>query len=126
MLLKEFFGGAVELGKKDNDDKLDRQNNTDQIFWYILDHNKLHKDYFHPLASKIKKHHTEDKLDRESMIKEFMPMVKKGCLEFYHTNKMTGKLGKVFPKEILKDLCERLYNHYSEDIIKDRHYKLGN
>jgi hypothetical protein len=90
MLLNEFFGSAIALGKKEDHKNPDNKNNTDQVFWYILDHNKLHKDHFHPLASKIKKHHTEDKLDRESMMKEFMPMVKKGCKEFYHQNKLPG------------------------------------
>jgi hypothetical protein len=125
MLLNEFFGSAIALGKKEDHKNPDNKNNTDQVFWFILDHNKLHKEHFHPLARKIKNHHKEDKLDKELMTKEFMPMVKKGCLEFYHTNKMTGKMGKLFPKEMLEDLCERLYDHYSDDIIKDRHYKIG-
>jgi hypothetical protein len=37
---------------------------------------------------------------------------------------MQGKLGKIFSEELRKDMCERLYDHYKEDIVKEK-YKLG-
>jgi hypothetical protein len=37
---------------------------------------------------------------------------------------MTGRPGKLFPKEMRDDLCERLFDHYVDGIKKD-HYKLG-
>lgn len=124
MLLKEFFGPAIKAGNKmlDNKDKSSDQN--DDLFWFILDHDKLHKDYFLPLAQKIKKSHNENKFDKKSCIKEFMPMVNKGCIEYYSKKKLTGKLGKLFPKEVREDLCEKLFDHYYEDILKDS-YSLG-
>ena len=30
----------------------------------------------------------------------------------------------MFSKELRKDMCERLYDHFKEDIIKDQ-YKIG-
>ena len=53
-----------------------------------------------------------------------MPMVNKGCKEYYHEKKLKGHLGKIFTKELRQDTCERLYDHYKEDIIKGK-YKLG-
>ena len=41
-----------------------------------------------------------------------------------HIIKMTGRPGKLFPKEMRNDLCERLLDHYVDGIKKD-HYKLG-
>ena len=122
MLLKEFFGRAINAGK--NPDKKDQDGQNNDLFWYILDHDKLHKDYFLPVARKIKKETTSNKFDKETCIREFMPMVEKGCMEYYKHKKLNGKLGKLFPKELREELCEKLYDHYYEDIVKDC-YNLG-
>ncbi len=123
MLLKEFFGKSLDPiqqihGKKDD------KNINDELFWYILDHDRLHKDHFHPIASKIKKECSKASFDKEALVMEFMPMVKKGCKEFYISKKMQGRLGKLFSEDLRKDVCERLYDHYREDILKDK-YKIG-
>lgn len=123
MILKEFFGPAIKAGKAALDkDKSSEQG--DDLFWYILDHDKLHKDYFLPLAQKIKKHHQESKFDKSKYVKEFMPMVNKGCVEYYNKKDLTGKLGKLFPKKLREELCEKLFDHYYEDVIKGQ-YNLG-
>jgi hypothetical protein len=124
MLLNEFFGQAIKLGKKQDKKNLGHETQSDDLFWYIVDHDKLHKDFFHPLAHKIKKDHASGKLDRHECVGKFMPRVEKGCMEFYQKNKMKGKPGKLFPKELRDDLAERLYDHYQEDIVKDK-YNLG-
>lgn len=124
MLLKEFFGSAIKAGNKMIDGKDRDKDQNDDLFWYILDHDKLHKDYFLPIAQKIKKQHNENHEDKTAIMKEFMPMVNKGCVEYYNKKKMAGKIGKLFPKNVREDLCEKLYDHYYEDIIKD-HYTLG-
>ena len=54
----------------------------------------------------------------------YMPMVIKGCKEYYHDNELKGKLGTEFSKEMRDDMCHRLHDHYREDIKKDK-YKLG-
>jgi hypothetical protein len=125
MLLNEFFGPAIKAGRKQEGADQESDGNTNEVFWYIIDHDRLHKDYFHPLAQKIKHDHENNKLDRADCIRKFMPMVEKGCMEFYHHHKMKQKPGKMFPKEMREDLCERLFDHYCDDIIKDK-YKLGN
>ena len=124
MLLKEFFGRAIQVGKEADKKYKEQESQNDDLFWYILDHDKLHKDYLIPLARKIKKRQLENSLDKASCINEFMPMVNKGCVEYYQHKKLKGKLGKLFPKQLREDLCERLYDHYFDDIIKD-HYNLG-
>ena len=42
----------------------------------------------------------------------------------YHHKKLKERPAKVFTKEIRDDLCERLFDHYREDIIKGK-YKIG-
>jgi hypothetical protein len=123
MLLNEFFGKAIDAGKKQALKKDDDNKMNDDVFWFILDHDRLHKEYFHPLASNIKKESLSGKINKEKTVANFMPMVEKGCLEYYHKNKMKGKPAKLFPKEMREELCEKLYDHFVEDITKDK-YKL--
>ncbi len=103
--------------KKDqNDPKMD-----DNLFWFILDHDRLHKDYFFPIAKKLK----GLKECGDSMIYElFMPMVVKGCKEYFSDKKLDGRLSKQFPLEMREELCKRLYDHYKENINKGK-FKLG-
>jgi hypothetical protein len=124
MLLNEFFGKALDLNKesaKDNND----QSMRNELFWFLIDHNKLHKDFFIPVAKKIKRLYNSNNIDKEQCIKEFGPMVKKGCMEFYHHKKMKTNPDKEFTNELKKELCEKLFDFYKDDIIKDR-YQLGN
>ena len=123
MVLNEFFGKPMDPVKDILKSRDDRQINDD-LFWYIVDHDKLHKDFFHPLAKKIKKANKDNHVDKEEIIDAFMPMVNKGCKEYYHSKKMKGKLGKIFSEDLRQSTCERLYDHYKEDIIKGK-YKLG-
>ena len=123
MLLNEFFRKPIDINKEMSKDSNDKEMHDD-LFWYIVDHDKLHKDYFMPLAKKMKQQSTKEQLDKEQCIKEFLPMVKKGCMEYYQHKKMKNNPDKVFPKELQKELCEKLFNHYHEDIVKDK-YNLG-
>ena len=124
MLLNEFFGRAIKAGKHQDKKHTDQDQENNDLFWYILDHDKLHKDYVIPLAQKIKKKQKENTLDKNASVKEFMPIVEKGCMEYYKHKKMNGKLGKIFPKKLREDLCEKLFDHFYDDIIKDS-YNLG-
>jgi len=117
MLLNEFFGRSLNL--KSSEKKSD-ETIKEEIFQFVLEHDRLHKDYFFPVARKIR--YAQAKGDSGSnYMSEFMPMVKKGCLEFYHRKKLTGKPEKVFPKELQEELCQKLYDHYYEDIIKGQY-----
>jgi hypothetical protein len=122
MFLTEFFGKSLDI-KPPSDRDHDDQEIASEVFQFILDHDRLHKDYFHPLAKKIQRQQQNKKENKSQLVKEFMPMVEKGCKEFYHKNKLTGKLGKLFPLEMREELCDRLYDHYNDDIKRDK-YKL--
>ena len=124
MLLNEFFGKAIHASKKVSPKKDKDKKLHDDVFWFIVDHDKLHKDFFHPIASEISHLHNSDKLDKEKVLSSFMPMVNKGCKEFYHKNKMNGHLGELFPKDLRKELCEKLFDHYHQDILKGE-YKIA-
>lgn len=115
MLLKEFFGNPIDLRPKQEDNNPQLANN---LYEYIIDHDKLHKDYFFPLAKKIKE---SESLEEYHML---MPMVIKGCKEYYVEKKMHGKLGKIFPKELREELCKKLFEYYKEAMRKDK-FKIG-
>lgn len=129
MKLYEFF--SVPSIEKDEEHQSDDQSNTNReklandLFWYILDHDDLHKKYFIPIAQKIdRKLRAEEKVDREEYTECWMPMVKEGCLEFHKENKMKGDPKKLFDKEICKGLCHRFAEKHLEDLEK-KSYKLG-
>jgi hypothetical protein len=124
MLLNEFFGKAIDATKSTSSNKDDDKQLRDELFWFILDHDKLHKDHLHPIATKIKEAEKSGKLDKEKSVAAFMPMIEKGCKEFYQKKKMNGSLGRHFPKDLREAMCERMYDHFREDILKDN-YKLG-
>jgi len=119
MLLNEFFGRTVKSDKN----KDQKSYKSDDLFWFILDHDKLHKDHFFPVANKIKSGMKKNKIKRDECIMELKPMVEKGCLEYYHAHKLSGKPSKLFSKELRDDMCNRLYDHYHEH-IKKGDYKL--
>jgi hypothetical protein len=124
MLLNEFFGKSKNIDKEMRNER-DNQDISNDLFWFIIDHDRLHKDFFHPIAKKIHHDHKNKSLDKENMVKEFEPMVKKGCQEFYEKNKMPGRFQDHFKKEFMKEMCERLYDHYKDDVTSGKHYKIG-
>jgi hypothetical protein len=120
MLLNEFFSKPIDVNQKNKEDRNEKFD--DDLFYFMIDHDKLHKDYFFPIAEKLKK--KTGQCEDSEILEMFMPMVIKGCKEFYADRKMTGKLGKKFTKELREELCKRLYEHYKEGILKDQ-YRLG-
>lgn len=118
MLLKEFFGAGQTVQATDTN-KEEKDYAKDELFWYIVNHDRLYKDYILPTSKKLKKLSEQD-TDIEEMISMLQPAVDKGCKEFYAHKKLTGKLGKLFPKELRDGMCEELY-HYITD--QDKHPK---
>ena len=123
MKLNEFFGKPHKLDK-DLSKKSNEQSMNDDLFWFMVDHDRLHKDYVMPLAKKIKHDHSKNTLDKQRIVELFGPMVDKGCMEYYNNRKMQGNPKTLFPKELRKEMCEKMYDHFREDIIKDN-YQLG-
>lgn len=121
MLLNEFFGKPINAVSNVDKDNRNKKVDSDDLFWYIVDHDRLHKDYFFPIAKKLK---TLKECGPEMVLELYMPMVEKGCREYYEDKKLTGRLGKLFDQEMREELCQRLHDHFYEDIKKDT-YKLG-
>lgn len=117
MLLQEFFGRPLDL--KPKSEEKDKSSQNDEMFWYFLDHDRLHKDYAIPLCQRIKKAHGKGNVDTKALVDSFMSMVEKGCMEYYHHKKLTGKPEKLFSTEMKEEMCQRLYDHYCEDILSD-------
>ena len=120
MKLVEFFNKPIEIKPKGQANN-SLEDHQDELFWYIVDHDKLHKDYFFPIAKKVSK---LKECGTPMVLELYMPMVNKGCKEFYHHHKLNGRLGKLFPIEMREEMCQRLHDHYKDDISAGK-YKLG-
>ena len=121
MKLLEFFNKPLDVNKDDKSKAPNLDNLDDELFWFIIDHDKLHKDYFFPIAKKLK---GLTECGSEMVLELYMPMVKKGCKEYYQKENMQGKLGKIFPAKFREAMCQRIHDHYYDDVQADK-YKLG-
>lgn len=121
MLLNEFFSRPIDIAQNQKSKNDVTATWMDDLFYFILDHDKLHKDYFFPVARKLS---NLQEAQEQSIIELFMPMVVKGCKEFYHKQKMEGRMDKKFPRDLREELCKRLYDHYYEDVRAGK-YRLG-
>lgn len=121
MLLNEFFG-------KTKTQLSDQSRNSDQysneLFEFILDHDGLYKEHAFPILRKLKKLQEKNKLDKSKVVTKFIPMINQACVEFYKKNQIKGHLENAFPKEFKKDMCEKLFDYYYENIIKNQ-FNLG-
>lgn len=130
MLLTEFFSvpsvkdNNPKLGFNKSDKKTEREKLANDVFWYILDHDRLHKEHFFPIAKEISEAIKKNKLDRKKYTECWMPMVKEACVEYHKDKKMQGHPKKVFDEEFCKEICDRLAEQYIEDIRKGE-YRLG-
>lgn len=114
MLLKEFFGKPLEISdSRDIRSKQDTQ--SDRVLSFILEHDRLYKDYLIPLLDKVKKSNQKGKLDQIDHVAEFLPLVNKGCKEYYAHHNLKEKLGKLFPRQFREDLCKKLFDYCCEN-----------
>jgi hypothetical protein len=123
MKLYEFFGSNLNL-KSDHDDphSMDQEKRKQlmqDIFYYMIDHDDLHKKQFFEIATGI--HRNPEK---EHHPKIWLPMVNKACMEFYKEMQMEGNPVEVFDKKFRGELCKKAADHYHKDILKGS-YKLG-
>ena len=135
MKLNEFFGNINHAinGKPDLRDKRDQisgktkiedEKLADEVYWFILDHDHLHKKHFMPLARDIQSKQKSKKFNHEEYIQKWLPMVNDGCMEFYRHHKMEEDPKDLFPVDLRKNLCRRLADQHHEDISKGE-YNLG-
>lgn len=121
MKLYEFFGSNLEMKSHDPTvmDREEKQKLLQEIFYYMIDHDLLHKKYFIEIARQIHKNPT-----KEHSPKIWLPMINRSCMEFYRKMKMEGDPVKLFDKEFRKELCHKAADHYHKDIMKGE-YNLG-
>jgi hypothetical protein len=124
MLLNEFFGNYAFKTGNDNatskeDAKLRQEDLCNDVFEYIINNDKLHKEDFFTIAEKLIKEATKE---HDPSI--WIPIANKGCMQFYKENKMKEDPKKLFTAEMRKELCSKISEHYQGDILKGI-YNLG-
>lgn len=123
MLLNEFFGhfDFKNHKPKSQDEELKIKNDKlcDDVLEYILNNDQLHKKVFFPIAEKVVREATKE---HKSDI--WMPLANKGCMGFYKERDLKEDPRQLFSKEFREDLCDRLAEHYQNDLIKGV-YNLG-
>lgn len=131
MKLFEFFGRYdVEPKTSENKDpnymsQEEEEHLLEEVFWHILEDDDLHKKYFMPIAKKLKDiYDSESKEDDLNDWKVWIPMVNQGCREYFEKFDVKGDPKDVFHKKFRKSLCEKLVDHYIDD-IKNGAYNLG-
>ena len=110
--------------RRDRAYQTDNTRLAEDLFWFILDHDKLHKEHFMPIAKKIRKAQKEKTFDHKDYVKAWLPMVDQACLEYYKLNQLEGAPKDVFTKEFRRDMCHRVADQHHKDIEEDE-YVLG-
>lgn len=128
MKLYEFFGNINHDdidsdGHPDTLGKEEEREMAEQVFWFILDDDDLHKEYFLPVVKEMRAKHKADPKSDESDWKLWMHMVKEGCIKFYEEHDVKGHPNDVFNKEFCIDVCKRIADHCHKDILKGE-YKI--
>jgi len=120
MKLYEFFG-AMHVNQspdKNEDGKLskeEREQFKNDLFYYILDHDKIHKESFFDITEEI----FNDKECKEDV---WVPLVKRGCMEYYREKQLKDDPKDMFTKEFQEDVCKMLDDHYRKDILKGEYH----
>lgn len=122
MKLYEFFGSFQTHDHRDaNKDgqvtKEEKEKFKQDLFWYILDNDDLHKKQFYEVTENIY-------ADKECGENIWLPMVNRGCLEYYRSNQLKDDPKDLFTKEFREDICKMLDDHYRKDIL-DGIYRPG-
>ena len=128
MKLYEFFNVPVDKKEKQFPDfgkpktQEEKAKLADELFWYIVDHDDLHKEFVMPFAREIKGQITASNFNRDRWTKYWMPMVNKGCKLFYKRQKLKDNPDKLFDDELKDELCKRLGEKFIDDVKDDQYY----
>lgn len=106
MYLFELFQESGE-----NDQKNQQPQLVDDLYWYILDNDHLHKNHG---LSIIQSKDAKKAADWHT----WMPMVKKGCIMYYNENEMTGHPRIVFDKDMRKEVCQKIAEYYHDQLTE--------
>jgi DNA-binding transcriptional regulator YhcF (GntR family) len=130
MKLYEFFNVPVEQHEKENKSfhkaksQEEKQKMADEVFWFILDHDALHKEHVIPSVRELAGQTMNPDFNRSKFAKQWIPMVSKGCTMFHKKNKMTQDPRDVFDDEFKDSLCKRFAEKFIKE-INDKEYYIG-
>jgi methionyl-tRNA synthetase len=121
MKLYEFFGSKLDMKGSDpsDHDQEEKKKLMQDIFYYIIDHDDIHKSHFLEVARQVHKNPA-----KEHHPKIWLPMVNKACMEYYKEMKLEGNPTELFDKKSRGDLCKKCADHYHKDILMGE-YNLG-
>lgn len=122
MRLLEFFNPRhddLERRKKEGDiiprdDKLE-----DTLYWFILDNDRLHKQYFLPLAFDYYKQKDRSNFDRDRFAEKCIPMVIDGCKEYCKNLKTDTAPEEMSNKDLFRSLAQRMVDQIINDAKED-------
>ena len=129
MKLYEFFNVPVDPQKKPDPhfnhiSAEEKQKMADDVFWFILDNDALHKEYIMPVISDLKSQITDPEFNKEKFNKKWAPMVSKGCGLFYKKEKLSKDPKDLFDNNLKDELCKRLTDKLMDE-VKDDAYQVG-
>jgi hypothetical protein len=119
--LRDMHKREVQTMVKNNQN---REQLSELVFWYILDNDQLHKEYFIPLARRTYLDTHSNRYDQQKFCNSFMPMIKAGCKAYYDENQLDGHLKDIFTKDMRQSLCQRMAEYTYDDIVNGE-YNLG-
>lgn len=127
MKLYEFFGTWQAKSPMDVDNPMDKNHDGEvtreekeafknDLFFYIIDNDDIHKENFFKIAETIS-------TNKETSENVWLPMVNKGCMEFYRERHLQDDPKDLFNKEFREGLCKMLDDHFRKDVIKGEYRK---
>lgn len=122
MRLLEFFNpkhGKWDQHDKDNDLVPKDDNLEDNIYYFILDDDRIHKEHFLPLAIDYYNQKDNDNFDRKSFAKSCLPMVKDGCRAYCKSLKSEEIPDEMLNKDLFRSLAHRLVDQIINDVKED-------
>ena len=122
MKLYEFFGSWQAKSPMDVDNPMDKNGDgnvtreekdqfKNDLFFYILDNDDIHKKQFYEVTEEIY-------ADKEVGETVWMPMVNRGCMDYYKDRQLQDDPSDLFTKEFREDLCKMLDDHFRKDVLK--------
>lgn len=127
MKLLEFFNipndnpSKFDVQGKSQEDKNKIQ---DDLYWFIIDNDDLHKQFVLPFVSDLKAHLSQPDFNVNRFKKNWVPMINKGCRMYYNDKKLKSNPDSLFTKELKKNLLDKITDKYIDD-IKNNSYDIG-
>jgi hypothetical protein len=127
MKLFEFFNVPIDKDskpKKIGTSDIDKQKLSDEVFWFILDNDALHKEFVLPFVSQLKDTITSADFNKERFSKMWAPMVAKGCNLYHKKEKLKDNPKSLFDQELKDGLCQQISDKFIEE-FQENIYQVG-